>query len=74
MKMTDKMEWAGTGFGLMGSLVLSTIGAQLAIALFAVSSVLLLVTATIKKQKSFVLLQAGFLFCNAIGIVKFLFM
>ncbi len=72
--MINKMEWAGTGFGLMGSLVLSTIGAQLAIVLFSISSMILLATATVKQQKSFILLQAGFLVCNAIGIVKFLFM
>jgi hypothetical protein len=68
--MIKILEWSGTGFGLAGSLALATIGAQPALLLFSVSSMILLATAKVNQQHSFVLLQGGFLFCNALGIVK----
>jgi hypothetical protein len=68
--MIKILEWSGTGFGLAGSLALATIGAQPALVLFSISSMILLATAKVNQQHSFVLLQGGFLFCNALGIVK----
>lgn len=68
--MIKALEWTGTGFGLAGSLALATLGAQPALLLFSISSMILLATAKVNRQNSFVLLQGGFLFCNALGIVK----
>lgn len=64
------MERTGTIFGLTGSFVLAIYGALPAIALFAVSSTLLLITAIKNKQTNFVVLQSGFLFCNVLGLIK----
>ena len=68
--MIKALEWSGTGFGLLGSLMLATVGAQPALLLFSVSSMILLATAKVNQQHSFVLLQSGFLFCNVLGIIK----
>jgi len=69
--MIKTIETLGTLAGIAGAFLVALKFATIGYPLFALSSVLLLVSALQQKQKNFIALQSVFMVANIIGLLNY---